>query len=186
MRIRLTSSKGGQGRSVTAVRLAHALHSMTGKSTRLIGESDVWEITATQRTAKVCTLPSTNLCISSNADHPCPVHPTGHDLTVIDGGEGTPTDLTLLVTTPCYLSLSRAVREGIRADGVILLTDPERALGIVDVQRIFNVPVFPTRWGQQIARAVDAGMLFEATDRIGTFHNIGRSVLELIEAQVTL
>lgn len=92
-----------------------------------------------------------------------------HDRTVVvDAGSGASAYLdlvaaartSLLVVRPCYLALRRAVALGGRADGVILLTEPGRALGRRDVESVLGAPVVaevPVE--PSLARAVDAGLL---------------------------
>ena len=67
---------------------------------------------------------------------------------------------SLLVTRPCFLSLHRAVGLPIRPSGVVLVTEPGRALGRADVERTVGAPVVAeVAVDPQVARAVDAGML---------------------------
>ena len=87
--------------------------------------------------------------------------------TVIDSGVGLPASSlrehalhSFLVIRPCYLALRRATSVAKNADGVILLTEPGRALTRRDVESVLQVsvvaeiPVDPA-----VARAVDAGLL---------------------------
>jgi hypothetical protein len=86
---------------------------------------------------------------------------------VVDAGTGLPpTELlgsnirSLLVTRACYLSLRRAVASPARPDGVILVTEPGRALHAADVTRAIGVPVVATvAHDPAIARSIDAGIL---------------------------
>jgi len=92
-----------------------------------------------------------------------------HDRTVvIDAGSGASAYLdlvsvartSLLVVRPCYLALRRAVALGGRADGIVLLTEPGRALGRRDVESVIGAPVvadIPVE--PSLARAIDAGLL---------------------------
>ncbi len=67
---------------------------------------------------------------------------------------------SLLVSRPCYLSLRRAVAAPVHPTGVVLVTEPGRALGPGDVASVLGVPVVATvPWDQSVARAVDAGLL---------------------------
>ncbi len=73
-------------------------------------------------------------------------------------------DVSLLVTTPCYLALRRAqhyVAEGlVQATGVVVVDQPERALRSSDVEAALGLPVVCTvPYAAPIARAVDAGLL---------------------------
>lgn len=86
---------------------------------------------------------------------------------VVDAGTGAPpealvesADHALLVLRPCYLALRRASVQDRRPTGVVLVTEPGRALGRRDVEGVVGarvrseVPVDPS-----IARCVDAGLL---------------------------
>jgi MinD-like ATPase involved in chromosome partitioning or flagellar assembly len=88
----------------------------------------------------------------------------------IDGGagaaEGVRTTLagaasvSLLVLRPCYLALRRAVAAPVRPSGVVLITEPGRALGRSDVEQVLGVPVrAEIALDPGVARAVDAGLL---------------------------
>ena len=67
---------------------------------------------------------------------------------------------SLLVTRACYLSLRRAVRAPLRPSGVVLLTEPGRALTRADVAEVVGVPVVAeVALDPAVARAVDAGLL---------------------------
>ncbi len=92
---------------------------------------------------------------------------TQSNFTVVDTGVGLPPDSlrrhalhSFLVIRPCYLALRRATAVAKHADGVILLTEPGRALTRRDVESVLQVsvvaevPVDPA-----VARAVDAGLL---------------------------
>jgi hypothetical protein len=67
---------------------------------------------------------------------------------------------SLLVIRPCYLALRRVAGAPIRPSGVVLLSEPGRALGRSDVENIVGAPVraeIPVDPG--VARIIDAGML---------------------------
>lgn len=67
---------------------------------------------------------------------------------------------SLLVIRPCYLALRRAARFTGLATGVVLVSEPGRALGAHDVQRALATPVLAEiAWDPTIARSVDAGLL---------------------------
>jgi len=73
---------------------------------------------------------------------------------------------SLLVLRPCYLALRRAVRAGGRADGVVLVVEPGRALGRRDVEQVLDAPVVATvELDPSVARAVDAGLLVRRPQR---------------------
>jgi MinD-like ATPase involved in chromosome partitioning or flagellar assembly len=67
---------------------------------------------------------------------------------------------TLLVTRACFLALRRAVSLPLRPSGIVLLHEPGRALGRVDVERTVGAPVVAeVAVDPQVSRAVDAGLL---------------------------
>lgn len=69
-------------------------------------------------------------------------------------------DESLLVVRPCYLALRRAAALGDRPSGVVLVSEPGRALTARDVESIVNAPVrAEVGFDPLIARAVDAGLL---------------------------
>jgi hypothetical protein len=71
---------------------------------------------------------------------------------------------SLLVTRPCHLALRRALNLGITgaAVGVVMVSEPGRALGGEDVAAVTGLPVIATiPLRAEIARAVDAGVLAE-------------------------
>ena len=68
-------------------------------------------------------------------------------------------DRSLLVLRPCYLALRRALQAP-RPTAVVLITEPERALGVGDVEDVLGVPVVASiNWEPSIARAVDSGLM---------------------------
>ena len=73
-------------------------------------------------------------------------------------------DVLLTVVRPCYLALRRATTQksaGSRVpDGVIMVNEPNRALGPKDVETVLRVPVRAVvPFDASISRAVDAGLL---------------------------
>ena len=67
---------------------------------------------------------------------------------------------SLLVTRACYLSLRRIVASPGRPSGIVLVTEPGRALGRRDVEQVVGVDVVAEVLVDPIvARAVDAGLL---------------------------
>ena len=78
-------------------------------------------------------------------------------------------DRSLLVTRPCYLSLRRAVRSGVRPTGVILVDEPGRSLGPRDIEHAIGVPIDAVvSVDPVVARAVDAGLLASRLPRVMT------------------
>ena len=67
---------------------------------------------------------------------------------------------SLLVTRACYLALRRASDPPLRPSGVVLVTEPGRALDRDDVERVVGAPVrAEVALDPAVARAVDAGLL---------------------------
>ena len=87
--------------------------------------------------------------------------------TVDDAGSGLATipiieyaTRSLLIIRPCYLALRRASLLTTKPDGVIVITEPGRALGVHDVESVVGAPVLAEiPFDPAIARAVDAGLL---------------------------
>ncbi len=68
--------------------------------------------------------------------------------------------VSLLVVRPCYVALRRALAAPLRPSGVILVSEPGRALGAGDVEDVLGVPVrAEVAVEPSVARAVDAGLL---------------------------
>jgi hypothetical protein len=67
---------------------------------------------------------------------------------------------SLLVTRACYLALRRAAEPPLRPSGVVLVTEPGRALDRDDVEQVVGAPVrAEVALDPAVARAVDAGLL---------------------------
>lgn len=67
---------------------------------------------------------------------------------------------SLLVLRPCYLSVRRALRTGLRPSGVVLVGSSLRTLQAEDVEAALGIPVVATVvLDDRVARAVDAGSL---------------------------
>ncbi|MFP5489543.1 MAG: hypothetical protein ACLGHQ_14720 [Acidimicrobiia bacterium] len=85
----------------------------------------------------------------------------------VDAGTGAPppelcaaADRTLLVTRPCYLAVRRAVDSRQVVDGIVLVEEPGRALGVDDIETALGAPVVcHLLLDPAVARAVDAGLL---------------------------
>lgn len=66
----------------------------------------------------------------------------------------------LLVVRNCYLALRRAVAHPARPDGVVLVSEPGRALAVSDVEAVLNTPVVAEiAVDPAVARTIDAGLL---------------------------
>ena len=87
--------------------------------------------------------------------------------TIVDAGSGFATipillhaTRSLLIIRPCYLALRRASLLTTPPHGVIVITEPGRALGVHDVESVVGAPVLAEiPFDPAIARAVDAGLL---------------------------
>lgn len=88
-------------------------------------------------------------------------------LVVVDAGTGPPpaelrqhADRVLLVTRACYLAVRRAVDAREVVDGIVLVEEPGRALGVADLETALGAPVVSrVLLDPAVARAVDAGLL---------------------------
>jgi len=68
--------------------------------------------------------------------------------------------LSLMVLRPCYLGLRRALAAPVRPSGVVLVSEPGRAVTRHDVEDVLGVPVRAVvEHDPAVARAVDAGLL---------------------------
>jgi hypothetical protein len=99
---------------------------------------------------------------------------TDNHRVIIDAGTGQPptaahnlVDRSLLVTRACYLALRRVVASPTRPTGIILVSEPGRALRDVDVEAAVGAPLLATvSLDVQIARSVDAGLMAARLPRI--------------------
>ena len=82
---------------------------------------------------------------------------------IIVGYRGGPNVTRYVVTRPCYLALRAEVQTRQyedRADGLIVITEANRALSADDAARAIGVPVVAEiPWDPAVARAIDAGLL---------------------------
>lgn len=90
------------------------------------------------------------------------------ELVVADVGPGLGSDADLIsaaahclaVIRPCYLGVRRLVASEGRVDGIVVVEEPDRALGVDDIEHVTGRPVVArVRWDASVARAVDAGLL---------------------------
>jgi hypothetical protein len=74
---------------------------------------------------------------------------------------------SLLVTRPCYLALRRLSVSSLRPSGVVLVSEPGRALDRSDVEEVAGAPVVADLMlDPAVARAVDAGLLATRMPRV--------------------
>ena len=86
---------------------------------------------------------------------------------VVDAGTGPPpaelrrhVDRVLLVTRACYLAVRRAADAREIIDGIVLVEEPGRALGVDDLEAALGAPVVSrVLLDPAVARAVDSGLL---------------------------
>lgn len=69
-----------------------------------------------------------------------------------------------LVTRLCYLALVQAIDQPV-PDDVIVVSEPDRALRVADVEAALRAPVAAVRWDPAVARAVDSGLLVRRLPR---------------------
>lgn len=90
-----------------------------------------------------------------------PVVATETDV-IIDWGTTTPwvPGENVLVTTPCYVALRRAVQSSVRPDAVVFAEIPGRALSPNDVEAALGAEITGTLPDSlAVARSIDAGLL---------------------------
>ena len=146
--INLVQGKGGQGTSVAACAVALKAAEQ-GRRVRLDGHDRAMLAAILSRSGDGPVSPG--LTLGADTAEP-------FDLVVHDGTSDQGT--SLLVTRPCYLALRRALNLGITAAGVVMVSEPGRALGCEDVATVTGLPVIATiPLRAEIARAVDAGVL---------------------------
>jgi hypothetical protein len=67
---------------------------------------------------------------------------------------------SLLVVRPCFLNLRAARALKSTPDGVVLVRERGRALGVADVEAVTGAPVVAQiEWDPAVARCVDAGLV---------------------------
>jgi hypothetical protein len=167
--INLIQAKGGQGTSVVACAVALRAAG-EGWHIRLDGR-DRGELAAILGMGGDGPV-APGLVLGPDSGEP-------YDLVVHDG----PADhgTRVLVIRPCYLALRQALNTGATADaaGVVLVSEPGRALGSDDVAAVTGLPVIATvPLRADVARAVDAGVLADRLPEVlGT---AGRQILAIL------
>jgi len=169
--INLMQAKGGQGTSVLACSLALAAAG-EGRYVRLDGQ-DRGELAAVLGVRGDGPVISRLYLGASDEASP--------DLVCFDGPAEAGTNL--LVLRPCYLALRQALNSGATggAAGIVLVTEPARALRADVVAAVTGLPVIATvPFRADIARAVDAGVL---ADRLpDVLRTAARQVLAVLGA----
>lgn len=185
----LTGARGGQGTSTIAATLAvlaagHGPTQLVPDDPRSTAALMGVAVALDEEWVEVCP----NLTMATNGHH---VVLTGHPATtVIDGGripngpfdEDTTPPVAIdgleryaVLRGPCYVAISSLLATGRRFDGVILLTEPGRALSERDVTDVLGTPVVATiPIEAAIARSIDAGLLLSSLHRHGArFRSLG-------------
>lgn len=93
-------------------------------------------------------------------------------------------DVALLMTTPCYVALRRAVYrvEGVDLAGVVLLDEPGRSLHARDVIDVLGLPVLAViDRDPAVARMVDAGVLIHRRQANTQLAVAARTILALVD-----
>lgn len=175
----LTGARGGQGTSSVAAALAvlaagHGPTQLVPDDPRSTAALLGVPITTDEEWAEICP----NLVMATNARQvTLQRHPT---TTVIDGGrlpngpfdeasstpQLEPAERYVVLREPCYVALSSLLVTGVRFDGVILLSEPGRALSDRDVTDVLGIPVVASiPVDPAIARTIDAGLLLSSLHR---------------------
>ncbi|MGH9008677.1 MAG: hypothetical protein ACRDYF_02390 [Acidimicrobiia bacterium] len=181
--IHIAGAGGGQGTTTIATALA-ALASRTQATTLIaVRPKDVCALAgATAIPDELTPLPlAPNLTLGALTEIQAAV-------TVIDAGRidqpfdtGDPAPGTLrwlVVRGPCYLSLRTALDSAWPAEGVIVVTEPGRALRAADVADVLGLPVVAQVTAEpRLGRAIDAGLLLPHLERLGAL----RPLQDLLE-----
>lgn len=100
----------------------------------------------------------------------CGSEPDGAALAVAAGATR-----SVLVTRACFLSLRRALSAPLRPSEIVLITEPGRSLGRLDVEDCIGAPVVAeVAVDPVVARAVDSGLLATRLPR-GLARELGRA-----------
>lgn len=102
-------------------------------------------------------------------------------LLIIDAGTQPETveGVAYLVTRPCYLALRAAMHLRARPDGLVVITEPGRALSVDDVAEVIGAPVRAViPQDPAVARAIDAGLLASRLPR-----TLARTLAHIIDSE---
>jgi hypothetical protein len=163
-RVLFTGAKGGVGTSTVTVLHALAL-ARAGFPTTMTAATDNGDLAAL-----VGAAPTDGELLDVNALTALAASGSRTPHVVIDGGttppEGLSVDEHYLVTRACYLALRRALAHPLRAHGVVLLRERDRALSERDIEDVLGLPVVATLPVEPaMARAIDAGLLAQCHPR---------------------
>lgn len=172
------ATKGGQGTTTTAVAAALTAARTAARS------GPVHLVSAGPDAAGILGIPAPDT-------YPAQVRPalTLHEtadtiepgaLVIIDAGTQPETveGVAYLVTRPCYLALRRSFTVP-RPDGLVVITEPGRALTVEDVAAVIGAPVRAViPQDPAVARAIDAGLLASRLPR-----TLARTLRPLIDPE---
>ncbi len=173
MLITLYSAKGGQGTSVTAAALALEIAKSSTTNLYDMADGDLAPILGIPSNADgvsevtpALTLTTLHQDLSPNNHADSVIF--GSDVRVVDAGlipnhaarhVLDESDHRLLVIRGCYLALRKATASDIKPTGIILISEPQRSLGLRDIEDVLGVPVIGTiPFAPAVSRTVDAGL----------------------------
>lgn len=173
-RIHLVGARSGQGTSTVALALA-SITAELGLATAVVTDDlDTYgSLTGSVIPDFAVCVPLTRRLALWRSDR----SPTDADLVVEDNRTSAePTDpasTLLVVRGPDYQSLRNAVRQPRRACGVIVVTEPWRALSSADAASVLGLPIVAEVPHQpEVARAADAGLLLDRIARMTAFRSL--------------
>lgn len=170
--ITLIGARGGSGTSTVATALACQAATQTGVTLTGHDPFAIAHLLAIPAPLPGAPAPSVtpDHALALNA------HPEERpaDLRVVDAGtldemltDGNEDARYLVTRGPCYLALATFVA---LVDGVILLTEPGRALTHANVAEVTGLPVVATiPVHARVARCIDAGLLSSSADQLTEF-----------------
>jgi hypothetical protein len=181
----VAGAKGGQGTTTVATVLGALAAGHTDTVLATNRPEDVCAFTASRPGAGVVelaarlTLAGEPLGWGARPDASIVVADIGQldDFAVEADLGGGPWTRWLVLRGPCYAALRAAVEARWPADGVILLTEPGRAITAVDVADVLGSPVIaqvPVEGS--VARTLDAGLLLARLHHLNAFRALARLV----------
>lgn len=175
-RIHVVGARPGHGTTTVAVALA-AHTAELGIRTALVSDEPaaIAALAGTAHIDSAVRIPLTRRLALWRAD----VEPDDADVVIEDVARPeTPPDprqTLIVVRGPDYLALRTAVDRPLRACGVVILSEPWRALSPADAASVLGLPVLAeVPHHAEVARAADAGLLLDRIDRLAAFSDIGR------------